>query len=179
MSCLARQAHLHFGDNLAKGMQSTENDNVFVSVEQLPVVRPVVLRAGRHGDRVGVSSVVLQSSEARRRFTQRDGSLGALPGPGQAARRGAGDPRGRVGDRPALGGRVEPHRGPRRLGAVLRGGRSVRGRARDLARPLRAADAIARRVARTDAHVPHESRVDADRGPRRLRGGPAESCETL
>ena len=30
VSCLARQAHLHFGDNLAKGMQSTENDNVFV-----------------------------------------------------------------------------------------------------------------------------------------------------
>ena len=30
VSCLARQAHIHFGDNLAKGMQSADNDVVFV-----------------------------------------------------------------------------------------------------------------------------------------------------
>ena len=174
VSCLARQAHLHFRDNLPRAAINRERQRV-CQVEQLPVVRPVVLRAGRHGDRVGVSASY--SSRARH-----DGVL--LSAMGLLARFLDLDKRHDEALAIREGAWGRPHWEDESSRIVVRGDLAQsyeevdasRTRSRS-ARPLRPADAIAWARRRTDAHVSHESRGRSS-GP----GGyerPRESRDTL
>ena len=142
-----------------------ENDNVFVGGTTAGCATSRYKAVG-----TAIAWACLASYSVERGGGVLLSAMGLLAGSwsGQAARRGAAIREGaweivRHWDEVA-------DRGPRRPSASTRRSIGSRTRSRSGATSTRG-NAIARRDAR-GAHVSHEGRVDADRGPGRLRGGP-------